>query len=129
VASEARRLDREQRVEETRPPTPDRWLTVAGVADKFRTASVAVRVHAQQWADVRGVELQLLDLGFRRHQVTRHQDATVEIAEGHLDPFFSDGDDRGPVLGFALVVLLAVGGPPSVIAAGLPKLDSTSTSG
>ena len=100
-----------------------------GVADQFCTAAVAIRVHAQQWAYVRGVELQLLDLRLRRHQVAGHQDALFEVAEGHLDPFLTDGDDRGPVLGFALVVLLAVGGPPSVIAAGLPKLDSTSTSG
>src|SRR5215207_3395746 len=53
--------------------------------------------------------IRLLDLGLRRHQVTRHQDVLVEVAEGHLDPFLTDGDDRGLVLGFALVVLLAVG--------------------
>src|SRR5215210_4329178 len=87
----------------------DRWLTGSGVADQLRTAAVTVGVHAQQWADVRGVELQLLDLRLRRHQVTRHQDAFVEVAEGHLNPFLTDGDDRCLVLGFALVVLLAVG--------------------
>lgn len=45
----------------------------------------------------------------RRHQITRHQDVLVEVGEGHLDLFLTDCDDRGLVLGFVLVVLLAVG--------------------
>ena len=53
------------------------------------------------------VELVLEDVGLERRPVLRHQDV-AERAERDLDPLV-EAEDRARVLGFALVVLLAVG--------------------
>jgi len=78
-------------------------LLAGCVADERRAAARAVGVHAQQRADARGVELQLLDLRLCRHQVTRHQDILLEVAKRHLDLLLADGDDGSLVLGLALL--------------------------